>query len=116
MLIVFTVWHGLDVVLFAVGTSLLTQLLGGWQPIKKLNVGEIKAISRSVCKPTSATATLILEAVKRSRHILSFPGRKEQSDQESCLTTSASWCNILWRITQNYTRLQKEGQNTLIFK
>lgn len=48
--------------------------------IKKLKVSEIKAISKSVCEPTSTTATLVLEAVKASRHILSFPERKNLCD------------------------------------
>ena len=48
--------------------------------VKKLKVGEIKATSKSICKPTSITASLILEAMKKSRHILSFPERKKLCD------------------------------------
>ena len=48
--------------------------------VKKLKVGEIKAISKSICKPTSTTASLILEAMKKCRHILSFPERKKLCD------------------------------------
>ena len=37
-----------------------------------VKVGEIKAISKSVSKPTSTTARLILEAVEKCRYILSL--------------------------------------------
>ena len=56
---------------------MITQLQGRMATVKKPKVGEIKAISKSVCKPTlSTTAMLILEAVKMSRHTLSFPETK----------------------------------------
>ena len=47
------------------------------QKVKNLKASEVQAISRSICKPTSTIATLILQSLKTSRHILLYPERTE---------------------------------------
>ena len=45
--------------------------------VKDLKASEIKALSQSICKPTDAIATQILQCLKTSRHILLYPERTE---------------------------------------
>ena len=67
-----------------------------------------------VCKPTSTTTTLILEAVKTSRHILSFPERKKLCD----LGEFDNFNQLVSYLVEDYSELDKttKGQNVLIFK
>ena len=72
--------------------------------VKKLKVGEIKAISKYVCKPTSTAARLILGAVKISRHISSFPERKKLSEllEEELFD---NFSRLVSCLVENYTEL-----------